>query len=50
MSVSVSTMFIPVHDADEALGFYRDALGLEVRQLGGTSSRTEPRGVVGNRV
>jgi catechol 2,3-dioxygenase-like lactoylglutathione lyase family enzyme len=24
-------MFIPVHDPDEALGFYRDALGLEVR-------------------
>lgn len=24
-------MFIPVHDADEALAFYRDALGLEVR-------------------
>ena len=31
MTVSVSTMFIPVHDPDEALGFYRDALGLEVR-------------------
>ena len=31
MTVSVSTMFIPVHDADEALTFYRDALGLEVR-------------------
>jgi catechol 2,3-dioxygenase-like lactoylglutathione lyase family enzyme len=31
MTVSVSTMFIPVHDADEALVFYRDALGLEVR-------------------
>ncbi len=29
--VTVSTMFIPVHDPDEALGFYRDALGLEVR-------------------
>jgi len=24
-------MFIPVHDPDQALGFYRDALGLEVR-------------------
>jgi predicted enzyme related to lactoylglutathione lyase len=24
-------MFIPVNDPDEALGFYRDALGLEVR-------------------
>lgn len=25
-------MFITVHDPEEALGFYRDALGLEVRQ------------------
>lgn len=24
-------MFIPVHDPEAALGFYRDALGLEVR-------------------
>ncbi len=24
-------MFIPVHDPEEALGFYRDILGLEVR-------------------
>ncbi|MEZ5373483.1 MAG: VOC family protein [Microthrixaceae bacterium] len=31
MTVSVSKMFIPVHDPDEALAFYRDALGLEVR-------------------
>ena len=31
MAVTISTMFIPVHDPDEALGFYRDALGLEVR-------------------
>jgi predicted enzyme related to lactoylglutathione lyase len=31
MALTVSTMFIPVHDPDEALGFYRDALGLEVR-------------------
>lgn len=31
MSVTVSTMFITVHDPDVALGFYRDALGLEVR-------------------
>ena len=31
MAVTVSTMFIPVHDVDEALGFYRDALGLDVR-------------------
>ena len=30
MTVNVSTMFIPVHDPDEALVFYRDALGLEV--------------------
>src|SRR3954449_13138362 len=31
MTVTVSAMFIPVHDPDEALSFYRDALGLEVR-------------------
>jgi catechol 2,3-dioxygenase-like lactoylglutathione lyase family enzyme len=31
MTISVSTMFISVHDPDAALGFYRDALGLEVR-------------------
>ena len=31
MTITVSTMFIPVHDPDAALGFYRDALGLEVR-------------------
>src|SRR5213078_4541613 len=30
-TTTVSTMFIPVHDPDEALTFYRDALGLEVR-------------------
>jgi catechol 2,3-dioxygenase-like lactoylglutathione lyase family enzyme len=30
MAVTVSAMFIPVHDPDAALGFYRDALGLEV--------------------
>ena len=30
MTVNVSTMFIPVHDPDAALAFYRDALGLEV--------------------
>lgn len=29
--VTVSATFIPVNDPDEALGFYRDALGLEVR-------------------
>lgn len=32
MTISLATTFIPVHDLDEALGFYRDALGLEVRQ------------------
>lgn len=31
MAINVSSMFIPVQDPDEALGFYRDALGLEVR-------------------
>lgn len=31
MEVNVSTMFITVHDLDEALAFYGDALGLEVR-------------------
>ena len=31
MAVTVSQMFIPVHDPDAALGFYRDALDLEVR-------------------
>jgi catechol 2,3-dioxygenase-like lactoylglutathione lyase family enzyme len=31
MTTTVSTMFIPVNDPDTALGFYRDALGLEVR-------------------
>jgi len=31
MALTVSTMFIPVHDPEAALGFYRDALGLEVR-------------------
>ena len=31
MTTTVSTMFITVDDPDEALGFYRDALGLEVR-------------------
>jgi catechol 2,3-dioxygenase-like lactoylglutathione lyase family enzyme len=31
MTVAVSAMFIPVHDPDIALAFYRDALGLEVR-------------------
>lgn len=31
MTIRVSAMFITVHDPDAALGFYRDALGLEVR-------------------
>ena len=31
MALTVSTMFIPVNDPDAALGFYRDALGLDVR-------------------
>ena len=31
MTISVAKMFIPVHDPEEALTFYRDALGLEVR-------------------
>jgi catechol 2,3-dioxygenase-like lactoylglutathione lyase family enzyme len=31
MSVTISAMFILVHDPDAALGFYRDALGLDVR-------------------
>ena len=30
-SVTVSTMFVAVHDPDAALVFYRDGLGLEVR-------------------
>ena len=32
MAITVSTMFIPVHDPDAALGFYRDALGLPLRE------------------
>lgn len=31
MTITVSATFIYVHDPDAALGFYRDALGLEVR-------------------
>lgn len=31
MTLTVSAMFIPVHDPDAALGFYRDVLELEVR-------------------
>jgi catechol 2,3-dioxygenase-like lactoylglutathione lyase family enzyme len=30
MTVTIASMFISVHDPDAALGFYRDALGLEV--------------------
>jgi len=32
MPVTIAQTFIPVHDPDAALEFYRDALGLEVRQ------------------
>src|ERR687883_390809 len=31
MNLKLQTCFIPVHDHDEALAFYRDLLGLEVR-------------------
>ena len=31
MTISLSSTFVPVHDPEAALGFYRDALGLEVR-------------------
>lgn len=31
MPITLSSTFIPVNDPDEALSFYRDALGLEVR-------------------
>ena len=31
MELKVSHCVIPVHDRDEALAFYRDVLGLEVR-------------------
>jgi catechol 2,3-dioxygenase-like lactoylglutathione lyase family enzyme len=31
MNLSLSTCFVLVHDPDLALGFYRDVLGLEVR-------------------
>jgi catechol 2,3-dioxygenase-like lactoylglutathione lyase family enzyme len=31
MAVTLSSTFIPVHDPEAALVFYRDALGLEVR-------------------
>lgn len=32
MAITVAKMFITVLDPDQALGFYRDVLGLEVRQ------------------
>lgn len=31
MNISVSTCFVQVNDPDQALAFYRDAVGLEVR-------------------
>ena len=31
MTLTVSAVFVLVHDPEEALAFYRDALGLEVR-------------------
>ena len=31
MSITLSTCFVIVHDPDAALGFYRDTLGLEMR-------------------
>jgi uncharacterized glyoxalase superfamily protein PhnB len=31
MNLTLSTCFIIIHDPDAALGFYRDTLGLEVR-------------------
>jgi catechol 2,3-dioxygenase-like lactoylglutathione lyase family enzyme len=31
MNLTLSTCFVLVHDPDEALAFYRDALGLELR-------------------
>jgi uncharacterized glyoxalase superfamily protein PhnB len=31
MTLTLARCFIQIHDPDEALGFYRDALGLEVR-------------------
>jgi catechol 2,3-dioxygenase-like lactoylglutathione lyase family enzyme len=31
MAITLASTFIPVHDPDAALLFYRDALGLEVR-------------------
>ena len=31
MNLTLSTCFVQVHDADQALAFYRDKLGLDVR-------------------
>ena len=31
MNLTLSTCFVLVHDPEQALAFYRDALGLEVR-------------------
>ena len=31
MTLTLSTCFVQVHDPDAALAFYRDTLGLEVR-------------------
>lgn len=40
MNISLSACHITVHDHDEALKFYRDALGLEVRSdVGGGANR-----------
>jgi catechol 2,3-dioxygenase-like lactoylglutathione lyase family enzyme len=38
MDLSLSTCFVQVHDPDLALAFYRDALGLEVRNDVGRES------------
>jgi catechol 2,3-dioxygenase-like lactoylglutathione lyase family enzyme len=45
MAVTVSTMFIPVHDHDVAPTYYRDGLGFEVRndvQASGAEVLQEP--------
>ncbi|MFD1538020.1 VOC family protein [Nonomuraea guangzhouensis] len=36
MRLKLSSYALAVHDVNEALGFYRDVLGFEVRELGGT--------------
>jgi catechol 2,3-dioxygenase-like lactoylglutathione lyase family enzyme len=38
MKLTLSQCFVIVHDPDQALGFYRDALGLEVRNDVGKGS------------